>query len=134
MRRELESSEATAGRSGGGDARVGRHDRLRRIAASGVAVGFAVAVVLTGMVSLGAYCLTTDGGDVRRLHAAAPLGAGRHAATEGGSAMSCPIPAQTTSGEAAGAAGVSASLRRSEVPPIDRRSHAELETATFALG
>jgi hypothetical protein len=41
--------------------------RRLRIAAAALAILFAVTVVSTSVVSMGAYCLTSDGGDTREL-------------------------------------------------------------------
>ncbi len=101
-----------------------------RLAASAVVLLFILAVVVTGMVSLGAYCLTTDGGNLRLL-----AGADRRPGGNGIQGASCALPAAGPAAHPPGGDSMSAVKPRSSIrPPIDVEPHPELETATFALG
>jgi len=111
----------------------------RRLPALLVAVTFAAAAVATGIVSVGAYCLTTDGGNLLRLRPSGPPDAGR--SPEPGTASAgayCPLPPASLRGDDEADAAVSAGEHTREAawsgPPIDRLPHPEMETATFGLG
>ncbi len=52
---------------GGQAARPRRRSVRHRVLAAALAILMATTVIATGVFSLGAYCLTSDGGDTRQL-------------------------------------------------------------------
>jgi hypothetical protein len=114
-------------------------DRRLRITARFVAGAFGVATVTTGIVCTGAYCLTVDGGDFRRLRSSEDTGMSPSMVTaldiSGPSCAAAPAALRSVdTPEAASAAGQSAARAKGLKFPIDRVAQSELRTATFALG
>jgi hypothetical protein len=104
-----------------------------------VASTFAVSAVATSVISVGAYCLTTDGGDVRRLGSPDPPGTGQSAeavpVTVGAACPLAPPPGrggtpESTVGDAIETTRTAGESRISGDDPLG----SELKTATFALG
>jgi hypothetical protein len=112
-------------------------DGRRRFMVRIVIVAFGVATVTTSVFSLGAYCLTTDGGDFRQIQSSVPA---TQSATEAPNPVgpACALPsadgrdvdATAAASKVAETTGRSAGSR----PPIDRVPPPDLKTATFALG
>lgn len=107
------------------------------------AAWFGVVAMSTSVLSLGAYCLTSDGADSRKLagrEGPAAAGSGSAAAlTADSSGVACAVsPSPTPVTESPKALEMIterlATLTRPDDPPIDRRHPAVVETATFALG
>lgn len=112
---------------------------LRRLVAGGVAGVFAAAAVVTGIISLGAYCVTTDGGNLRALSAFMATEDGSEAPSSGSPAgASCVLPPPASNDDTSHLTARFSALPASHggpvVPPIDAQAHPHLETATFALG
>lgn len=114
-------------------------DRRRRITARLAAGVFGVAAVTTGIISMGAYCLTTDGGDFRQLRSSGAMSTGPSAVVPADAiGPSCAV--SPASGRAVDAPDATRTGRESSHhaerlrPPIDRVPYPELRTATFALG
>jgi hypothetical protein len=109
----------------------------RRSLAFTVALLFALVTLATGVLSLGAYCLTSDGGDGRAL--AAVRGSAGPSPAEGPSdapaGAACPLPSAieaAAKGDSSMSATSSSSAPRTR--PVADRGSGHLETATFALG
>lgn len=114
-------------------------DRRWRITARLVAGVFGVAAVTTGIISMGAYCLTTDGGDFRRLRSSGAMSTDPSASVPpvavGPSCAVAPATGRTVDAANAAQAGRASSHPAERLrPPIDRVPRPELKTATFALG
>ncbi len=110
----------------------------RRFAVPRVIVVLGVATVATTIFSIGAYCLTINGGDSRGLRSSGPGGNGQTAADPEVVGPSCALaPAEglpAAARKASPSTTDSASRGDALTPPIDQIPRPELRTATFALG